>query len=442
VPDTITRIADAMQSVLDDVPEREARSAGFLRRRRKLTPAAFTKTLVFGFLADPHASRDQLTRVAATLGAAITPQALDERLTPGAAEMLRRVLGAGIEAMVAADPVPMAILGRFTEVVVLDSSTISLPEGFASRWPGCGTKNPEKGNAAVKMSLALDLRAGRLRGPSLEAGRLNDKRTALADEPLPAGSLRIADLGYFKIAALRRIGRDGAYYLSRYQAGTVIRDRRGRRWARLSEFLEGRGARVDEEVRLGERDRLRCRLLAARVPESVARRRVERLEEEAAGDGRNLSAECVALACWTVFVTNVPPAKLDVDEALALGRSRWQIELLFKLWKSHGAIDEWRSTKPAAIECELYAKLIAMVVQHWVALASGWEHVDRSLVKVCQTIRRYAWSLAAAVGHRPEVRRIIEALRAIVRTGCRINKRRKHPSTFQRLLDPLVGGVT
>src|SRR4051812_7199630 len=199
-----------MQSVLDDVPEREARSPGFLRRRRKLTPPVFTKPLVFGFLPAPPASRDELPRVAATLGPAITPQALDERFTPGAAEMLRRVLRAGIEAMVAADPVPMAILGRFAEVVVLDSSTISLPEDFRAEWPGCGTKNPEKGNAGGKASVAPRLGAGGPRGPLPGGGRANEKGTGPADRALPAGSLRIADLGYFKIAALRRIGRGGA----------------------------------------------------------------------------------------------------------------------------------------------------------------------------------------------------------------------------------------
>jgi Transposase DDE domain len=442
VPDTITKIADAMQTVLDDVPDQNARATGFLKRRRKLTAAVFVKTLVFGFLANPHASLDELTRVAKTLGVTITPQALDERLTPAAAEMLRLVLQAAIDAMITADPVSLAILDRFTEVVVLDSSTVTLPEEFQTQWPGCGTVNPAKGNAAFKLSLAFDLKGGRLRGPTLEPGRLNDKKTTLADEVLPVAALRIADLGYFKIATLRQMDRHGVFFLSRYQVGTVIRDAQGRRWPRLSLWLPEGGARVDQRVLLGERERLPCRLLAVRVPEAVAAQRVRRLEEEAARDGRNLSPECVALASWTVFVTNVPPNRLNVEEALALGRARWQIELLFKQWKSHGGIDQWQSAKPAKILCEVYAKLIAMVVQHWVTLVSSWEHVDRSLVKVCQTIRQYAWQLAAAVGARLEVRRIVKTLRTIFETGCRMNKRRKHPNTYQRLRNLRAASLT
>src|SRR5205823_1061729 len=138
--------------------------------------------------------------------------------------------------------------------------------------------NPDKGNAAFKLSVAFDLKTGRLRGPVLEAGRLNDKKTALANAPLTAGALRIADLGYFKIATLRQMDQGGVYYLSRFQAGTVISDARGRKWSLLSSWLHDRGAWVDQEVRLGERERLPCRLLAARVPQAVADQRVQRLQ--------------------------------------------------------------------------------------------------------------------------------------------------------------------
>src|SRR6185437_1695170 len=109
-----------------------------------------------------------------------------------------------------------------------------------------------------------------------------------------------------------------------------------------------------------------CRLLAARVPAEVARQRQERLRQDATAQGRNLSPEVEALAHWTVFVTNVPTGLLSLDEALEIGRARWQIELLFKLWKRDGQIDESTSGKPNRVLCELYAKLVAMIVQHWV----------------------------------------------------------------------------
>ena len=136
--DTITLVADAMQTVLEQVPQAQAKATGFIKRQRKLTATVFVKALVFGWLANPKASLDELARVATLLGVPIQPQSLEERFTPEAAELLRRVLEASILAVISADPVAIAILDRFTEVVVMDSSTVSLPEPlrglFAGLW--------------------------------------------------------------------------------------------------------------------------------------------------------------------------------------------------------------------------------------------------------------------------------------------------------------------
>lgn len=442
MPDTLTPVADALQAVLDRAPEQHARATGFVRRQRKLTAAVFVKALVFGWLANPTAGLDELARVAALLGVPIRPQSLDERFTPAAAELLRRVLEACLRAVITADPVAVAVLDRFREVVLLDSSTVSLPEPLRGLFAGCGTSNPEAGNAAVKLTVAWDLKAGRLRGPLLDAGRCNDKNTALAGAVLPAGSLRVADLGYFRLGHLAALDRGGAYFLSRFLPLTVVYDDRGTKWPLLSHLLDRGGPRVDRAIRLGAEARLPCRLLAARVPAEVARRRQERLRQEAQAQGRNVSPEVLALAHWTVFVTNAPAALLSLDEALEVGRARWQIELLFKLWKRDGRIDESGSRKPDRVLCELYAKLVAMVVQHWVLLVSGWEHADRSLVRMAQAVRRYGWELAKAVGRAGAVRRIVGELRTIFRSCCRVDRRRKHPATCHRLLSLGSEGVT
>jgi len=72
---------------------------------------------------------------------------------------------------------------------------------------------------------------------------------------------------------------------------------------------------------------------------------------------------------------------LSLAEALILLRLRWQIELLFKLWKSHGQLDLWRTEKPERILCEVYAKLIGLILQHWMLIIGCWHEPHRSLVK-------------------------------------------------------------
>ncbi len=52
-------------------------------------------------------------------------------------------------------------------------------------------------------------------------------------------------------------------------------------------------------------------------------------------------------------------------------RARWQVEKLFDLWKRHGLLEETRSRKPWRVLCEVYAKLLGLLVQHWIFLRAA-----------------------------------------------------------------------
>jgi hypothetical protein len=142
----------------------------------------------------------------------------------------------------------------------------------------------------------------------------------------------------------------------------------------------------------------------------------------------------LALATWTILVTHVPTDMLNMQEALVLARTRWQIELRFKLWKSHGQIDTSRSRKPWHVLCEVYAKLLAMVVQHWLVLVGCWRYPDRSLLKAAQTVRKHALHLASAFGKTARLTRAIATIHRCLAAGCRVNQRKKAPNTCQLVL--------
>ncbi|MBA3948074.1 MAG: transposase [Herpetosiphonaceae bacterium] len=91
------------------------------------------------------------------------------------------------------------------------------------------------------------------------------------------------------------------------------------------------------------------------MPQEVADQRRRKLRDEARDKGCQVSARRLALAAWAIFITNAPAELVSLEAGMVLGRVRWQIELLFKLWKSHGHIDESRSTKPWRILCDVYA---------------------------------------------------------------------------------------
>lgn len=431
---TIPQVTAAMQEILTMAANDAGRGTGFVQRRSPLSGATFTQTLVFGWLANPAAALEELTQTAATLGVTVSPQALDQRFTPAAAACLERVLRLAITRVIAADPVADPMLDRFTAVYLQDSSTIVLPDALADVGQGGGGSTPQHTAAALKLQGRLDLRTGQLAGPQLQDGRASDHDAALPTI-LPAGSLRLADLGYWSLDELEALATQQVFWVSRLQASTAVYAADGQRWDVHALLNTHHNTTVDVPIHMGATHRLPARLLAVRVPQQVVNQRRRKLKAEARRKGNMVSATRLALASWTILVTNVPPELLSVQEALVLARTRWQIELLFKLWKSHGRIDESRSAKPWRILCEVYAKLLAMVVQHWLLLVGCWCYPDRSLTKAAQTVRKHALHLASAFEEVVHLDRAIATIQRCLATGCRMNRRKKAPNTYHLLLD-------
>ena len=465
---SVPRLSIVMQSLLTDTADNAAILSGFVQRRSKLSGAVFVQTLVFGWLANPQATLEQLTKITALRGVSITPQGLDQRFTERAAHLLLEVLNAAIQTLVCADPVAAPLLERFAGVYVHDSSILSLPHSpaLAACWPGCGnqhthpqstqaqhTPSANNANAALKLQVRLELSSGRLDGPHLQSGRVHDSRSPHQDvqhplhSPLPVGALRIADMGFFSLSVLGHLDRKQVYWLTRVHGHTAVFDDQGQRWE-LGSLLSEQATQQHTEqldlcVELGVTERLPCRLVAVKVPAQVAQQRRRKLRKDSKRRGHNLSAERLKQADWNIFATNVPVEKLNVTEVLVLARSRWQIELLFKLWKESGRIDEWRSQNPQRIMCEVYGKLLAMVIQHWLLLVSCWADMwgeGRSMVKAAGTIRQYTLCIAAQLGKTRGLSEAIHTMQRCIRagTGCRINKSKTKPPLYQLLLDPTL----
>jgi sulfur relay (sulfurtransferase) complex TusBCD TusD component (DsrE family) len=100
-------------------------------------------------------------------------------------------------------------------------------------------------------------------------------------------------------------------------------------------------------------------------------------------------------------------------------------------------VDESRSTKPWRILCEVYAKLLAMLVQHGVFLVSCWASPNRGLVKAAQTVQKHALHLASTFGSLRGLLTALSTVQRCVAAGCRMNRRKKHPNTYQLLFNDL-----
>ena len=192
--DTIPQVAHAMHTVLTTTTEATAATLQYAKRpdRAKFTPSTLVQTLVFGWLAEPQATVEQLAQMAGRLGVDVSPQAIDQRFTQATANLLQQVLTASIQNVVAAEPVAIPILQRFTSVRVHDSTTIGLPDALTTTWPGCGN-DTGRGTAGLKCGVQVDLLTGAVCGLDLVAGRASDQTLPVQHAILPASSLRLAD---------------------------------------------------------------------------------------------------------------------------------------------------------------------------------------------------------------------------------------------------------
>jgi hypothetical protein len=433
----VSQTAVAMQAAFGATLDDLARSTGCVRRQRRFSGSALTRMLVLTLMHKPAAKDRDFCAMAAKLGVHVTEQAIAQRFTARLVLFLEESLKQVLRQTLAAKRVDAALLRKFPDVRIGDSTTVRLPDEFEEQFPGCGGTGTAC-KAALKIQVLWSLVSGELLRLLLEPGRASDNRSAIADEPPPAGSLSIFDLGYFSLERFRRVGEAGAYWISRYQHGTNVFDPAGNPLD-LLQFLRkhGENGLVDVPVILGEKEQLACRMIAIRVPPEVAARRRQKIREKARDHGREPSQEYLDMQEWTIFITNCPPELLTWKEVVILYRARWQIELLFKLWKSHNALAAHEvNASPERQMAVLYAKLIAVILQHWILLTATWSDAQRSLRKAAAILSDWIVLLSQVLDDHEALCTLLAKLRVALVQRARVQRRRKHPSLFQLLENP------
>lgn len=433
----VAQVVVAMQAVFGASVDKLARTTRCVQRQRKFAGTSLVRTLVLTVLLRPAAKSRDYQATAAKLGVHVTEEAIDHRFTDELVLFLEEILKQAVSQALAAKAAAAPLLQKFTDVRIGDSTSLMLPDEFADRFPGCGgTENAC--SAAMKIHVLWSLLTGELFGWQITPGRASDAKNEIAELLPPAGSLSVFDLGYFSFERFRRVAGADAYWISRLQHGTRVFDTTGKSLD-LRSFLraQGESGLVDTMVVLGEKDRLACRLIAVRVPAEVASQRRQKLREKARNHGREPSQEQLELQEWTIFVTNCDVELLTWKEVVVAYRARWQIELLFKLWKSHNHVAAFEITaSPQRQMAALYAKLIGVIVQHWMLLSAAWSDVQRSLRKAAAILRDWVVLLTGVLDDVKRLSDFLRRLGAAVAKSARVTRRKKHPSLFQLLNNP------
>jgi len=396
----------------------------------------FLQASVWGFIADPDAHLDDLAQACAELGVAISAQGFDQRINPAAVTFLKEMLSQAIHHFRNKAALPLPILQQFRAINLVDSTVLSLPENMVVEYPGCGGDGPA---ASLKVQLQFEFLQGNLEQMVLQAGKTPDQHFTEYLGQVQAGSLNINDLGYFRLESLKTIAvNKDAYYLSRYLPGTGLSTPAGQPLDLVQLLKTAVRHPFEQAVRLGVEDQLPCRLICLPLPQEVADRRRQQAQAKARKKGRTLSPTSLTLLDWVIFVTNVPQTMLSLEQVALVYRVRWQVELIFKLWKSYGGLARIAGQRRERVLYELYAKMIGLILTlfilaPWRMPLGTWANCEASPFKVRDILQRFAWRLLANLSVLDQLRVVLGQLfTQMARFGFK-QKRQKQPNLCHAL---------
>jgi len=393
---TVARLTEFFSS---DQIEASARRTGFVQRTSKITGKLFLALVTLGPWSEGKTSLAQLVAKAAQLPepVEVSPEALQQRMTTRARAFLQDMIQRAFAQLHQHDMVcDKSLFASFSAVHIADSTGFALPDSLHDLFPGAGGSGARAG---AKLQLVWEYTRSTFAHFALIPWNIPDNRYIdTVVELAQRGVLFLFDLGYFKITALAQIAAAQAYFLTRLNHQATLLEARAGRWQELelARILptEPRPL-LEKAVFLGAQERVAARLIAARVPEAVVNERRRKARQAARKRGYTPSHAHLTLLAWNLFITNVPGMVWTPATVCKAYPLRWQVELIFKSWKSylHLATLPTKTKEPTL--CYLYGRLLLILLTYALCpplQARLWQtkHRELSLLKLVRHFQALA----------------------------------------------------
>jgi hypothetical protein len=369
-------------------------ATGFIKRKRKLKGSSFIKAMILGNMSHSNCSIEGICQLLNEDSIEMTKQGVDFRFTAQAVKFMEAMFAEALNLFKKKWQIDCSLLQQFNSVKLLDSSYVTLPSSMENIYKGYGShyrNHQSLTKAGLKLQVVFDYLHQLVDRLDVREGKRSDQGYKDYLQDLSLNDLVIADLGFFVPQSFQQIDKANAYFISRYKADTNLYDTETQK--KIDLLLELREhSFLEKEVLLGKQTQLRVRLVCQKLTaeQSMARRR--KAHELAKSHGYTSSERNQQLLDWSIFITNIPKVQIKSEQIFTIYRVRWQIELLFKLYKSHVKITNLKGkSKTYRILCELYAKLCVIVIFHGIyACAGSKDHPEISLTKAWLEFQRRA----------------------------------------------------
>lgn len=223
-----------------------------------------------------------------------------------------------------------SLFSTFKRVLLQDSTTLSLPENLKDQYPGNMSGGKQK--ALARLQCLINIKTMQWLEVALHPFTSNDQSASKLVLPmLKKGDLLIRDLGYFVTGVFEQIQQQQAFYISRLRYGMTMYDDNGKviNWKQL---CKNKGA-IDQLIKISHNHKLSLRIVMIPLPKAIFAEKIRKAKADR--DKRlNHSEDYYLWLRYNVFITNVPITTLNTIQISEVYKVRWQIEILFKSWKS------------------------------------------------------------------------------------------------------------
>jgi hypothetical protein len=349
-----------------DELEATARETGFYRRESKVKPAVFFDLLMYDMNSGASKSLSQLSieaRSEHNIG--VTKQAIDKKFNEHTLFFLKKLIEKQLSVELDLN-IDAGWLSSFNRVPIKDGTRFHLPEEYKDYLPGSGGSGSKAG-ACIQFE--FDLKSGQIEVMDLTASNRPDVKDAQESmDNVKKGDLIIRDLGYYAFKSLINIIKKEASFISRLGAKANVFEMKNGVLKKLdfkdvyNQMKRGKLSRIYKDVFIGSEEKIPIRLAIELMPDDVYEERMRKIKKLHKKKGRQTSEKYKLLARFNLFITNVTREVLPDEVISSLYRMRWQIELIFKIWKSVFGIHNVRKMKYQRWLCLLHFKLLMMIV--------------------------------------------------------------------------------
>jgi hypothetical protein len=122
--------------------------------------------------------------------------------------------------------------------------------------------------------------------------------------------------------------------------------------------------RLDKQVYIGSKEKFPVRMVIELMPEAVVASRMQKVNGYNKKKGRQTGKDYITRARFNIFITNIPSEVIKPDAISRIYKIRWQVELIFKAWKSIFGLDNIGQMKYTRLMCLLNVRLL-LILLNW-----------------------------------------------------------------------------